>query len=380
MAFDAQEPRGFFSRHRYPLLGVLVVAIGGYTYFKSTRPVPVGVVEARQGPAERVLAITGRTRPQVTVTIVPKVPGQVIRLAKDEGETVKAGELLVQLESDAPRAAVDEIASKVTLQQRAVAEAERNYARLQQLRERGIATVKEFDTAKFELDQARLSLQSLEATRRQASAKLRDNTIVSPVDGVVLARPVDRGQVVGANTVIYELAPLSDIEVEADVDEQFLAEVREGQKADVLIASRNEPLPATLYYISPKVDTRTGGAKVRLRLDRKVAELRSGVTADVNLVVERRADAITVARSAILGRDKNARVLIVKDGVVNPAPVQFVEWPSERVIVLSGLTPGAQLLAAPRPDLIGKRVAPTKDLAAVPGGPRPRGSDARKAL
>ena len=114
MAFDAQEPRGFLSRHRYPLLGVLVVAIGGYWYYQSTRPVPVGVVEARQGPAERVLAITGRTRPQVTVTIVPKVPGQVIRLAKEEGETVKAGELLVQLESDAPRAAVDEIASKVS--------------------------------------------------------------------------------------------------------------------------------------------------------------------------------------------------------------------------------------------------------------------------
>jgi hypothetical protein len=119
---------------------------------------------------------------------------------------------------------------------------------------------------------------------------------------------------------------------------------------------------------------------VRLRLDQKIPDLRSGLTADVNLVIERRAQAITVARSAILGRDGDARVLIVKDGVVNPASVKFVEWPSERVIVLSGLAPGAQLLAAPRPDLIGKRVAPTKDLALVAGGPRPRGSDARKAL
>lgn len=380
MAFDAQEPRGFLSRHRYPLLGALIVVAAAYAWHRSSRPLPVGVVEVRQGSAERVLAITGRTRPQVTVTIVPKVPGQVIRLAKDEGESVKAGELLVQLESDAPRAAVDEIASKVTLQQRAVSEAERNYARLQQLRERGLATVKEFDAAKFELDQARLSLQSLDATRRQASARLRDNSIVSPVNGVVLARPVDRGQVVGASTVIYEIAPLADVEIEADVDEQFLADVREGQKADVLVAGRNQAIPATLYYVSPKVDTRTGGAKVRLRFDGKTDELRSGLTADVNLVVDHRTDAITVARSAILGRDANARVLLVQNGIVNPMPVKFVEWPSERVIVLSGLTPGAQLLAAPRPDLIGKHVVPMTDLAAVPGGPRPRGSDARKAL
>ena len=380
MAFDAPEPRGWLSRYRYPLFGVLAVALAAWWYVKSSQPTPVGVTEARQGPAERVLAITGRTRPQVTVTIVPKTPGQVIRLVKEEGETVKAGEVLVQLESDAPRAAVDEIASKVTLQQRAVTEAERNFARLQQLRERGIATAKEFDTAKFELDQARLSLQTLDATRRQASARLRDNTIVSPVDGVVLARPVDRGQVVGAATVIYELAPLADVEIEADVDEQFLAEVRVGQKADVLVAGRSAPASATLYYVSSKVDPRTGGAKVRLRLDQKIPDLRSGLTADVNLVIERRAQAITVARSAILGRDGDARVLIVKDGVVNPASVKFVEWPSERVIVLSGLASGAQLLAAPRPDLIGKRVAPTKDLALVAGGPRPRGSDARKAL
>ena len=379
MAFDEPE-RSVFSRYRYLVLGVIVVALGVLFAYRASRPTPVGVVEAAAGPAERVLAVSGRTRPQVTVTIVPKSAGQIVSLSKDEGETVKAGELLVQLEADAPRAALDEVGSKITLQQRAVDEAERSFKRFEQLRQQGLATVKEFDAAKFELDQARLALDGLAASRREVASRLRDNSILAPVSGVVLARPVDRGQVVSAQTVIYEIAPLADVEIEADIDERYLPEIREGLKADVLVAGEGAPLAATLYYVSPKVDPRTGGAKVRLRLDTPIKNLRSGLTADVNIIVERREQAVTVARSAILGRDGSARVLVVDSGRVAARPVQFLEWPSERVIVLAGLQAGQQVLASPRPDLIGAKVAPSTDLDSIPGAARPRGSDARKAL
>ena len=380
MAFDTAENSGFWARYKLYVLAALALAAGLWFWQRSTRPTPVVVVQAKAGPAERVLAITGRTRPQVTVTILPKVSGQIVRLTREEGETVRAGEVLVQFDADAPRAAVDEVEQQVASKQRARAEAQRNFERIEQLKERGLATLKEFDQARFELDQAQVELQRIAASRREVTARLRDNTLVAPVAGVVLSRPVDVGQVVSTSSVIYEIAPLSDVEVEADVDEQFLAEVHEGLKADVLVAGRARPIPATLYYVSPKVDPRTGGAKVRLRLDEEVDGLRSGLTADVNLVVERRDTAITVARSAILGRDQTARVQLVRDGVVEEKKVQFLEWPSERVIVLAGLDAGATLVSQPRPDLVGQKVAPTTDASAVRRGERPRGSDARKAM
>ena len=380
MAFDTAENSGFWARYKLYVLAALALVAGLWFWQRSSRPTPVVVVQAKAGPAERVLAITGRTRPQVTVTILPKVSGQIVRLTREEGETVRAGEVLVQFDADAPRAAVDEVEQQVASKQRARAEAQRNFERIEQLKERGLATLKEFDQAKFELDQAQVELQRIAASRREVTARLRDNTLVAPVAGVVLSRPVDVGQVVSTSSVIYEIAPLSDVEVEADVDEQFLAEVHEGLKADVLVAGRARPIPATLYYVSPKVDPRTGGAKVRLRLDEEVDGLRSGLTADVNLVVERRDTAITVARSAILGRDQTARVQLVRDGVVEEKRVQFLEWPSERVIVLAGLDAGATLVSQPRPDLVGQKVAPTTDASAVRRGERPRGSDARKAM
>jgi RND family efflux transporter MFP subunit len=379
MAFDEEKP-GFLTRFRYPLLAVLVVGFAGYYFYRSSQPLPVGVVEAREGPAERVLAVSGRTRPQVTVTVAPKIPGQILRLTKAEGDSVVAGALLVELEASAPRAALDEAAARITLQQRAVAETERNYSRIEQLKQQGLATIKEFDDARFALDQARLELQSLEATRREVAARLRDSSLRAPVTGVVLARPVDPGQVVGAQSVIYEIAPLSDVEIEADIDEQYLADIAVGQQAEVKIAGQDSVVKARLYYVSPKVDPRTGGAKVRLELAEQPAGLRSGLTADVNLIIERREQALTVARSAILGRDGTGRVLRVRNGEVEVSPIEFIEWPSERVIVLSGVAAGEQLLASPRPDLVGERVLPTTDLASLPAGQRPRGSEARKAL
>ncbi len=379
MAFDEPQP-GFLTRYRYWLLAIgAVLLVGGYVY-RSSRPEPVLTTQVVSGPAERVLAVSGRTRPQVTVSIAPKSAGQIVKLTKEEGDAVRAGEVLVQLEADAPRAALDEAAAKIVLQQRAVAETERSYRRIEQLRSQGLATVKEFDTAKFELDQARLTLASLEAIRREASARLRDNTLTAPVSGVVLARPVDTGQVVSAQTVIYEIAPLADVEVEADVDEQYLTEVRSGQTADVMIAGVAKPIPATLYYVSPKVDQRTGGAKIRLRLAEQPAGLRAGLTADVNLIVERRETALTLPRSAILGRGTDAKVLLVDEGRVAERPVQFLDWPSERVIVLQGLKGDEQLLASPRADLIGERVVAANDPADIPSIERPRGSDARRAL
>ena len=73
-------------------------------------------------------------------------------------------------------------------------------------------------------------------------------------------------------------------------------------------------------------------------------------------------------------------MLTVKDDVVVEQTIRFLEWPSDRVIVLEGLTGGQLLLASPRADLVGENVLPTRDLTALPAGERPRGSDARKAL
>jgi RND family efflux transporter MFP subunit len=366
----AAEPVTFWSRYRWWLLAGSALAAVAWFVIRSSQPLPVPVAEARGGSAERVLAITGRTRPQVTVTIVPKTAGQIVALAKEEGDSVQAGEVLVRIDAAASRAAVDQVDSALAAQRRTLAEAERNLARSSELKARGLTTAKEHDQAVFELDQARAELGRLAATRREANARLSDATLIAPVSGIVLSRPVDIGQVVSAASTIYEIAPLAGVEIEAEIDERYLSEIKPGLTADVLIAGRAEPLDATIHYIAPRVDPRTGGAKVRLRFTQDVTDLRAGVTADVNLLIEKRADAVTIARSQILGRDTTARALVLRDGRVLEQPIRFIEWPSDRVIVTEGLEAGALVVAQPKAELIGERATPTEQLiAAKPARP-----------
>jgi len=348
---------GFFARApRAWLYGSLGVALVGLLGVHALRPHKVEVASVQLQPAERVLAITGRTRPQVTVTILPRVAGQVVRLTKEEGDRVTQGEVIALLDAAAPSAAVEQSASVVSAQERVLVQAEREYERAQSLQARGLITIKAFEDARFALDQAKVELARLQATRREVATRLQDTRMLAPVSGVVLTRPVDVGQVVSTTSTIYEIAPLKDVEIEAEIDEQFLSEMREGMKALIGVAGISSPVAATLYYISPKVDPRIGGAKVRFRFDEPVNDLRAGVTVDINLVVEKRDSALTVNRAQILGRDAAAAVLVVADGVVERRPVGYVEWPSTRVIVTEGLKAGEQLVLTPRADLVGKKV------------------------
>ncbi|HEU4529669.1 MAG TPA: efflux RND transporter periplasmic adaptor subunit, partial [Steroidobacteraceae bacterium] len=255
------------------LFAAAALAAAVFLAWRLLRPAEVTVVAVAEQRAERILAITGRTRPKVTVTVLPKVAGQVLSLSKEEGDVVAKGELLVQLDSDAPQAAVEQARSAVASQERVLAQAERDYERALSLQSRGLVTLKDFEDARFTLDQARVELERVRATQREISARLGDTRIAAPVSGVVLTRPVDVGQVVDTQSVIYEIAPLKDVEIEAEVDEQFLSEIREGLRAQIGVPGRSRPVAARLSYISPKVDPRIGGAKVRLQFDEPMDDL-----------------------------------------------------------------------------------------------------------
>ena len=104
-------------------------------------------------------------------------------------------------------------------------------------------------------------------------------------------------------------------------------------------------------------DPATGARAVRLEFDRPPASAPAGLTVSVNLIVERRSDAVSIPRSAILspGSDPVVRV-VTDDGQVVDRRVGFIDWPSEKVIVTSGLKPGMRILADPHAAQPGQRV------------------------
>src|SRR5690606_26287553 len=229
----------YFTRHstnriamkrRTLIIAVLLVLAAGIaaTWLLWPGAPRVEVIQIVEAPATRVLAINGKIRPQLLVEVQAPVGGTIRVLPFDVGARVSAGTVLARID-DAPEvAAIAQATAAVAAQEATVAQAQRDLARYEALGE---------FVAKREVEEKRLAVTegARELQRRRAAvtetSEQRDRRVIrAPFSGVILDRPVDPGQVVGADTVIYRLADLSRPEISAEIDEIYAAEVRPGAK------------------------------------------------------------------------------------------------------------------------------------------------------
>lgn len=336
-------------------LAVAVVILGLAAFLLWPRAQEVETVTLARAEAVRSLAVNGRIRPRQSVDVQSPVAGTLLELPFDVGDTVAAGAPIARIDDGPQRAAISEATAAIAAQEAVVAQARRDLARFEALGE--FVTRRQVEEARLAVEEGTRELQRRRAARTQAQEVQQRNVVRAPFSGVILERPVDRGQTVGPETILYRLADLSAPEISAEVDEAYAVELRAGTVGLVELAGRSQPLRAEVVHIEPRVDEATGAREVRLRFLEPPGFAPSGQTVSVNLVVERRPQAISVPRASILQPDAAPRVRVIDaDGQVAERPIQFIDWPAAEVIVTHGLQPGMQVLVNPAAAAPGTRV------------------------
>ena len=331
----------------------LLLALAAYWLIAPREP-EVAVARAQIAPAERILTLNGRIRPRLEIDIRPTAGGELVALPFDVGDRVTEGQILARIDDGPETAAIAEAQASVQAQRATLAQARRDLERFEALGQ---------FTTRREIEQRRLAVAEgdRELKRREASVvqacELRDRrTLRAPFSGVILERPVDPGQTVGTESIIYRLADLANPEIRIEVDELYSTAIRPGMAARVTIPELGVR-PARVAHVEPRIDPETGARDVRIRLDSGDLVVPSGLTVSVDLLIERRERAISIPRSAILQTGGGARVrLIDPDGRVTERAVQFVDWPSEEVVVTAGLAAGDRILIDPSAARPGERV------------------------
>lgn len=282
--------------------------------------------------------------------------GELVALLFDVGDHVTAGQVLARIDEAPEAAAVAQAEASAGAQEAALARVRRDLDRSEALGE---------FAPKRDVEQLRLTVteSERELERRRASVvqarELRERRVLrAPFAGVILERPVDPGQTVGIEGVIYRLADLSNPDITVEVDEIYATEIRAGTEALVSLSGQQRAIEAAVIHIEPRVDPTTGARDVRLSLKGTPAiNAPSGLTVTVNLIIERRASAVSAPRRAIVQSGPNAQVRIVSgDGIVSNRQITFIDWPSESVIVTEGLKPGERILTDPDAAAPGDRV------------------------
>jgi len=375
-----------------------VVLLAALAAWWGTRPPLVPAVGARTAPLVRTLQFSARVATASRVEVGSTLTGRVLQVAVAEGAQVKAGDVLVRLESDELRAALAQaqaserqsaarlaglrstgrsaaqasVAQAESVQVAAQAELQRtldlvdrgflSQARLDEARRAVAVAQAQLDSARAQLAanaepgtdvaQAQAQLALAGAARAAAEARLGEAVVTAPADARVLTRTVEPGQIVQPGRALMALALAGPLQLVAQVDERYLGQLQQGQAAAVLAdAYPTQRFTARVLSIAPVVDAQRGAIEVKFSLPQPLpAFLREDMTLSVEVETARRAQALVVPADALRGDESTGpSVWLARDGRVEARPVRLGLRTLDAAEILDGLREGDAVLVGPAP-------------------------------
>jgi HlyD family secretion protein len=383
----ARAARAAWGTRRARIVTTAAVAVAAALLARAgqARPVPAQVAE-RRPLVQRVVA-SGRVMAPAKITLASLSLARVVEIAVREGDTVRAGQLLLRLDEVEARAAlaqargrVQEAAARLdqvrgpttrtaaeTVRQAEldVAQAERDLDRVRRLFDAGAASAQQLDQATQALSLARsraesatiqaasvqaegaearlaaAALRQAQAAEAVARARLDERQVRAPCAGRVLVRDVEVGDVVAAGRALLVVAEDGPARLTVQPDEKNLAVLRVGQPAEAAAdAFPAEPFQAAVSWIAPAVDPARGTVEVRLAVPAPPAFLRTDMTVSVNVEVGRKADALVVAAEAVRDAATEPWVLRIADGRAERRAVRVGLRGEGMLEIVDGLAPG----------------------------------------
>jgi HlyD family secretion protein len=393
------------SRRTIVLLAAFALVLAAAAAWLMLRAPRVAATAVQTAPLLRTLIFSARVATSSRVELGSTLTGRVLAVAVDEGAQVRRGEVLVRLESDELRAALEQAraserqaaarlaglrSSGRSAAQAGVAQADSvlqaaqaDLQRTQDLVARGFLSEARLDEARRALAVAQAQQAGARAQRAAneeqgtdvvqaqaqlalarsavvaAQARLEQAVLSAPADARVLLRSVEPGQIVQPGRALLTLALSGPVQLVGQLDERYLEQLQIGQSAGVVAdAFPGQRFAARVQSIAPVIDAQRGAVEVKLALAPPVpAFLREDMTLSVEVETGRRERALVVPMDALVGDrgDGQGTVRIVRDGRVELRRVRLGLTTLEAAEVLEGLAAGDLVLlgAAPAP---GERV------------------------
>jgi len=293
--------------------------------------VPVEVAIAARSEVTAAFQGTANLVAYAESEVVTKTSGVVLEINVEEGDKVKAGQVLARLDSDRQRLAVTQ--SEANLRK-----LENDYKRQQEMISRKLISQDVFDRSRYDLDTQR-------ATVDMMKLDLSYTQIRAPIDGVVSRRMVKLGNLIQLNQPLFKVDNFDPLEAVVSVPEREMRLIAAKQPVQMLVdALPDAVFIGTVARVSPVVDAGTGTFRVVAQFRDDTGRLRSGMFGRVRIIYDQRADALVVPRAALVGDEKDASVFVVSADTVEKRKVKLGYADGGKVEVIEGLTDGEKVV------------------------------------
>lgn len=324
--------------------------------------VPMTVDIGTVGRSEVVDSVTvvGNLIGQATVDVVPRVAGRLEAVYVQLGDRVTRGQRVAKLEDRAISEQVNQVRANIEVN-RATLEARKNdvtvaansLERARTSFERGLVSQQALEDAEArysaalsQVQVAQAQLVSTQARLDELSVSLADTNVLSPVDGFVGRRNLDPGAFAGANTVILSVVDIGTVRMVANLVEKDFRRVAAGAPAIVEVdAFPGERFTGHVSRVAPIFDPATRTATMEIEVPNPGYRLKPGMYARVQLTTERKPNALTVERAAVVDLQGRRGVYVVgEDDVATFTDVQTGVSTGDRVEILDGVTEGTRVV------------------------------------
>lgn len=332
---------------RWVLLPLVALSLAGCSLSAAqeepgVQPVAVAVTEARSGKITATSQASGQLEPILSLVITAKTSGRVMAVHKQMGDPVEEGELLAELEA---RDAANQLAAAQAQYDQALAqqaEAARQASRLQMLLEQGAVSRQQAEQIQTQLALANAQVAAARAQLDLAAANLERTRVTAPAAGVLSARLVEPGSMVGPGTALFQLVDLTQVVVNTGVAEADVNRIQPGIEVPVVVPALGQTFTGRVESVSPNMDYQSRSYKVRVIVDNPEGILKGGMFAEVRFPIAEE-EGVILPVSALDERGDQPAVWIVEDGVAHRVPVT-VKVRAEDQVSVEGIDPGAQVV------------------------------------
>lgn len=357
--------------------------------------VAVEVKDVKLASIKDITKLTGNIEAEDDVKVTSKIPGRVAEITKEIGDVVQKGEPIVLLETnelqnqlaqaeaalamaEANLRANEDAALPQKLEQvrAALEQAEANYVnakadydRMKALYEEDAISKQVFDgmTLKYQVaktqyetaqEQFRLTkeglpknVEALKAQVKQArsavdliNTNLENSIIKSPVTGIISAKYVNSGEVIGAGTPMMSVVNIDKVKLVIDVAEEEINKIKDGQEVDIVVGALNNEKIKGVVTIVPPASNPTRLFQVKIDINNDEHKLKPGMFAEVNVEKGIKENVVVIPKDAILLKKHGNVVFVVKDGKAIERQVKIGISNGENVEIIEGIKPGEKVV------------------------------------
>tara|TARA_R110002126_G_C10449140_1_gene499504 strand:+ start:261 stop:1307 length:1047 start_codon:yes stop_codon:yes gene_type:complete len=289
--------------------------------------IPVEATTVTRGDISAYYSNTATLEAEQEALIVAKVRGIINEVLVEEGDFVKAGQVIAKIEDDQYRIEAERAKSNMD-------RLYNDFKRSKELYDKQVISVEEYQNKQFEYEAQKSAYELAKLNHENTSIK-------SPISGVISERLIRKGNMIGTDQNVYRVTDFDPLQAILYVPEHEMAKINKNQPAEIKVdALPGKSFKAHVERISPIVDPATGTFKVTVIIDEKSDKLKPGMFGRVKIVYDTRLSTKMIPKAAVMSEDETQTVFIVRDSLAYKKIIKTGYVNGRNIEVLEGLEDG----------------------------------------